>query len=90
MWNIHDDDTRDGSTYRLHFRASGGLVGPGGSIDGGSSIDLILVDDPLPTEITDQWPHLAHYAGLRLPSGIAADRDLLDRDTLRPGGCRRP
>ena len=76
VWDIRDDN-RGESMYRLHFRASGGMVGPDGAIDGGSSIDLILVDDPLPTEITARWPHLAHYTGLRLPSEIAADRDLL-------------
>ena len=77
VWDIRDDD-RGESMYRLHFRASRlAWSAAGGVIDGGSSIDLILVDDPLPTEITARWPHLAHYTGLRLPSEIAADRDLL-------------
>jgi pullulanase-type alpha-1,6-glucosidase len=59
-------DTGD-RTFRLHHAPEGGLVATGDGITGGDSLPLTLDPGGLPTELKEQYPHLAAYAALRVP-----------------------
>ncbi|MGL4175642.1 MAG: pullulanase-type alpha-1,6-glucosidase, partial [Dermatophilaceae bacterium] len=61
-------DARDGVTYRLHWAAEGGLTEDGGQIVGGESAPLTVIPTGLPADLRTQFPHLAAYEALAVPS----------------------
>jgi pullulanase-type alpha-1,6-glucosidase len=57
-------------TYRLHYAPDGGLKLESGAIAGGASVPLALDPAGLPAQVRAQYPHLAAYAALAIPSSV--------------------
>jgi len=77
VWDLQGDSAAANFSFRLHYGRDGGIGVSAGVVTGGAAIRLTLDRTGLPAEITSRWPHLAHYAGLRLDPGDAANRALL-------------
>ncbi|HSK32219.1 MAG TPA: DUF3372 domain-containing protein, partial [Propionicimonas sp.] len=77
VWDLQGDVAAAGWTFRLHYSRNGGIGVSAGVVTGASALPLAAELTGLPSEITDRWPHLAHYVGLRLAPSDAADRALL-------------